>query len=393
MTFPISALALAERAAERLDEQIATVQQQMVGAYLPQTVEVILSRQADCRAIVKKLDSSSLDRLVGNLGQVLWSHPGSMGGHKIEQQLIAAGFNHEEADTLATNIIRYSRYSMSIVNSIRHYKSAISGVRDLIDPINFRERYLGFATLPEEATSRWLAQSEDFGQAVLKDSGDLSEWLTRVEAFIAEVNTASNWARRRVLQDQDPNGWRNPSLANVSIAKAYTRRYGRYLMQEFKDIHLGGRYIPINRSQNESVLDELYELKKKLSSDDKAIFLAFSDDYESRSHRITSHTKQSSRTPFARNTSDFSYFENYISNQFKLDGRDLVVKSKPERISKALIEQMYRVFKVQIEMEPNMDRFISKTDRDGESLLVELEKPAKSDGAKLKKLLTNLLSD
>ena len=54
---------------------------------------------------------------------------------------------------------------------------------------------------------------------------------------------------------------------------------------------------------------------------------------------------------------------------------------------------MYRVFKVQIEMEPNMDRFISKTDRDGESLLVELEKPAKSDSAKLKKLLTTLLSN
>ena len=392
MKFPITALALANLAQERLEQQGETVRSQMVGDYLPRTVDVILSRQEDCRQIIKSWDSETAVRIINSAAQALWSNPGSMGGLQIERQLIANGVSREDADTLATNIIKYSRYSMSVVNSLRHYKSAVSGVRDIIEPIQFRERYLSSPSLPAELQSVWPPKAEEFGAELFKNAGDITEWLTRIESFIAEVTSASNWARRRVLQEQDPNGWRKVSSMNISMAKAYTRRYGRFLMQEFKEINFGGRYVPISKKRNETILEELSKLKSKLFSDDKTVFKLFEEDYDERSHRITSLASISSRPAFRRNSSDFSYFENYISNQFKLEGRDLTVRSKPEKVSSDLINQMYKLFLTQLEIEPNMGRFESKAERDGQSLVVELDQPKKSDAAKLKQLLTKLLT-
>lgn len=392
MKFPITALALAELAQERLEQQSEAVRSEMVGNLLPRTVEVILARQPECRQIVKSWDSETAIRLINNAAQALWSHPGTMGGLQIEKQLIANGVSREDADTLATKIVAFSRYTMAVVNSLRHYRSAVSGIRDVIEPIQFRERYMATSNLPEHVQSEWPKIAEDFGQEVFKNSGDITEWLSRLEGFIAQVTTASNWARRKQLQEQNPEGWKTPTSMNLSMAKAYTRRYGRFLMQEFKEINFGGRYVPSSRSRSNSVLEELSELKLNLKGDDKSVFKLFEDDYEERSHRITSLRSIAGRPSLFRESRESSFFENYISNQFKLDGRDLTVRTKSEKVSPDLINQMYKLFIAQLEIEPNMGKFESRAERDGQSLIVEIDHPKKSDATKLKKLLNTLLN-
>jgi hypothetical protein len=393
MKFPITALELANLAQDRLDKQSELVQKQMVDDLLPRTVSVILARQEDCRRIYKSWDSATAKRIIENSAQALWSNPGSMGGLQIERQLIANGINREDADTLATNIVRYSRYSMSVVNSLRHYKSAISGVRDILEPIQFRDRYLAFPALPQKLQIEWPPKAEAFGKEKFTDAGQISKWLNDIEKFIAEVNSASTWARRRPLQEQDPEGWKRTSSLNTSMAKAYTRRYGRFLTQEFEEINLKGRYVPSSRSRIESIRVELENLKAKLRGDDQAVFKLFEDDYKERSFRIPSLSRPPSRQTSSRGLSQQSFFEAYITNQFKLGGRDLIVKSSQERISPALIDQMYKLFKTQLELEPKLSKFEGTVAREGQILTVDLNEPAVNDATKLRKFLNTLFGN
>ncbi len=393
MKFPITALELANLAQDRLDKQSELVQKQMVDDLLPRTVEVILARQDDCRRISKSWDSATAKRIIDNSAQALWSNPGSMGGLQIERQLVANGINREDADTLATNIVKYSRYSMSVVNSLRHYKSALSGVRDIIEPNQFRERYLANPALPPMLQEVWPPKAEAFGREEFADSGKISDWLSRIEVVIAEVNSASTWARRRILQEQDPQGWKRVTPMNTSIAKAYTRRYGRFLMQEFAEIKFGGRYVPSSRSRIESIRIELEDLKEKLSGDDRAVFKIFQEDYEDRSLRITSLTRPPSRSASMRELSQQSFIEAYITNKFKLEGRDLTVRTSHEKIAPNLVEQMYKLFKTQLDLEPNLSDFAGTVARDGQILTVELDSPKSKDAAKIKKFLTSLFGN
>jgi len=397
MKFPITALELAKLAQVSLDRHSQLVQKEMVEELLPRTVMVIISQQDDCLKIANRIaktwDSVTTKRIVGNLAQALWSHPGSMGGIQIERQLIANGVHPEEANTLATNIVKYSRYSMSAVNLLRHYKSAVSGVHDIIEPIQFRERFLSSPSLPEQLQKEWPVKAKIFANEEFINPGSITEWLGRIEQFIAEVNTASVWARRRLLQEQDPLGWKKITPMSASMAKAYTRRYGRFLMQEFKEINFGGRYLPSSRSRIDSITEELKDLKKKLSSEERAVFKIFEEDYEERSHRISLSNRLSSRSASNRETSPQSFFEAYMTNQSKLGGRDLTVKSSQERISPALIEQMYKLFKTQLELEPKISKFEGTVERDGQTLTVNLDEPVINDASKLKRFLNTLFGN
>jgi hypothetical protein len=174
------------------------------------------------------------------------------------------------------------------------------------------------------------------------------------------------------------------------MAKAYTRRYGRFLTQEFEEINLKGRYVPSSRSRIESIRVELENLKAKLRGDDQAVFKLFEDDYKERSFRIPSLSRPPSRQTSSRGLSQQSFFEAYITNQFKLGGRDLIVKSSQERISPALIDQMYKLFKTQLELEPKLSKFEGIAARDGQTLVVELNEPSFRDAKSIRKFLETL---
>jgi predicted secreted protein len=127
-----------------------------------------------------------------------------------------------------------------------------------------------------------------------------------------------------------------------------------------------------------------------LFQDDRTVFKLFEEDYGERSFRITSLSRPPSRSISSRDLSQQSFFEAYITNQFKLGGRDLTVKSSQERISPALIEQMYKLFKTQLELEPKLSKFEGTVAREGQILTVDLAEPAINDASKLKKFLNTL---
>lgn len=385
--FPIDALTLVNRAYERVFEQSETVKQQLVSTYLPQTVEVILSRQPECREIVK--GRPGLKNLCEELGQILWSHPGSMGGVRVERTLIDSGFSADEADVLATNVIQYSRYSMAVVNHLRHVRSAITGLRDVLVLQMARERFFSQSELHPELERDWFAYIEKLGARVLEDADDLTEWLDDMSIVLATLLRAKN---QKILKTS-PSELASFSkerikfgLGPLSIAQAYTRRFGRFVRQEFNIEDLGGRY----ETREESILDELAKLKNDLSGDDKHVFELFSEDYDKRKSRI----KVSTRPPASRSSEKHSLYESQtvelLSNQLALENRDFIMRYSNSKLSPLLIEQMYKLFLTQMKVETDLKRFIGKTMVEGQVLEVELENPTKADAVRIKKYLENL---
>ena len=384
--FPVKAIDLVEMAFKRVNEQSSTIKDQLVDPYLPQTVEVILARQSDCRQIVK--DRSNLNELTKDLGKILWSHPGSMGGVKIERAFIDWGFSTDEADVLATNIVRYSRYVMSVVNHLRHVRSAVTGIRDVLVFQQSRERFFGQNELPEWLEKEWFDYIKSLANRNLKDAADLSQWLSDIEIVITTLLRARS---KRVL-DISPSELNSikSSERGMGIAQAYTRRFGRYIKQEFKVKDLGGRYA----TKDKSILDEFADLKQKLAGDGKEVFALLSEEYESRKNRIkVSITPPASRLRESEKSSRKSFFEEFISNRIKIDDREIIVRYTSEKMNTEIINQMYKLFQINLQQNPKLKRFEGKAERDGQMLIVELQEPEAKDANKIKNILSALLEN
>lgn len=389
--FPISALALTRAAAARLESQTEEAQQRMVKDLLPRTVSVILTQQQECRSALKGLSTDEMERLIRGISQILWSQPGSIGGARIEQLLIGVGLNREAADQVATEVYKYSRHSIAIINLIRHYKSAINGVHDMVDPIRFTERFMRTPGLSPSELSKWPEQVTSFGDRIFRNSSDIVEWLNECEWFITEVFSASSKAREKEPQKTDVLSWQDLEKSRSAVAMAYTRRYGRFVTQEFPSIALSGRYLPSSRSESESINDQLARLEMELFGDDRKVFRLLEEFYEKNSNRIMSLKRPTPSFRSARNATDFTYTDQ-LTNTLKFDGRNLTIKHYPEQISRGLIDQLIRVFDAQLEVESRMPIFESTVSKYGQTLSIELETPAIVDSAKLKKLLLRLLN-
>ena len=382
--FPIIARDLVKRAFERVEEQSNSVKQQLLDIYLPRTAEVILSRQPDCRALLKGHFGTQMEQsqLINKIGQTLWSHPGSLGGAKIERIFLEAGFDLDAADTLATQVVRYSRYSMAVVNHLRHVRSAIQGFYDLVVLENMRERFLANVNMESWLQSEWLSHAKTLANRKISNVSELSEWLSDIELLLSALKLHSS-------SNIDINSSEQFNLQNYRAhgiggnAKAYTRRFGQYINQEFKIVGLGGRYA----TREESVLDELAKLKTDLAGDETRVFKMLEADYLQRQSRIKVSTKPPRSRTLDRNSMYENLAKSLLSNHFQIDDRELIIRSSSQVVPQALLEQMVRVFQTQIKIEPDLKRFIGKVIADGHELEVELEKPTKKDGIKIKQYL------
>lgn len=381
--FPISARTLTERAAQAVEGHLSELETQMLDTFLPRSVEVILAHEPKCRAILLKGKPAGYQELPKKIGQIFWSHPGTMGGQKIEMLFLETGFDHDQADELATKVYKYSRYTMSLVNNLRMIRSAIVGINEVIDPAALTERFAGTEVMGFDELIKWQETAKSLGDEKLKNTKDIEKWLLKVENQIAEVTTASTWTRRKNLQLQDPNGWKKPSLMSRSMAKAFSRRFGQFIRQEFELMELSGRYA----TREDSFKTELQTLKKVFNGSDSDIFEHLQQDYDSRQNRIKAASRPSSRN-FAKRSS--STMENYISNVLQLDGREVIVKNSSEKISPLLVGQMAKLFKAQMMFGEKTPRFLGRAEQNEQQLILEVEKPTKSDISKIKKLLEEL---
>lgn len=357
----------------------------MLETFLPRTVEVILAHETECRNLLKKKQPKGYQEMPEKIGQILWSHPGRMGAVKIERLFLDLGFDYKEADLFATKVYQYSRYTFSLVNSLRMRRSAVQAVRDAIEPAKMRERYLDRTESWADKYKVWIDKSTQLGIEHLGDDFHLDMWLGHVGSFISTLSYARAWERDKKIQEQDPDRRALFNSMSNAMASAFTRRFGQFLRTEFGLL----TKIPRYSSKENSFESELKRFKKKFNADDPQIFEHMQADFDLRQNRI----KVASSTFNKRMSSkSVSYFEKYISNVLQIDDREVLIKNSSEKISPELIDQMYKLFIAQLAINSNQSKFVGKSTRADQTLIVELAKPTKSDAPKLKKLLEALFS-
>ena len=383
ITFPIQALTLANMATQAVEAQFKELETQMLDTSLPRTVEVILAHEDECRALLKKKMPDKYEELPDRIGRILWSHPGSMGAKKVELMFLDLGFNAKEADLLATKIYQYSRYTFSLVNSLRMRRSAVQAIRDAIDPTKMQERYLTRTDSWADKYPEWNEKSKLLGEEPIGNDIHLDLWLGHVEDLISKVSHARAWQRNRKFQEQDPDRKIIKDSMSSAMASAFTRRYGQFLRSEFGLL----TKIPRYKSKDAPFEKELAKLKKLFNSDDEQIMEHLQDDYNLRQNRIKVTSESLRQKTLFKNA---SYFEKYISNVLKIDDREVLIKNNSQKVSPELIDQMYKLFIAQLAINSSQSKFVGKSTREDQTLIVELEKPTKNDAPKLKKLLEAL---
>ena len=384
--FPIKAKDLVERACQVGKEESDQVRLELTNKLLPRTVEIILTSNPSFKS--SGAPRNQVDEMVQTLSQILWSHAGSMGGVRIEQTLLRLGFNLDEADSIATDLVRFSRLTMSVVNHLRHVESALTGISEFINADSARARYLAFKNLKPNIEKKWLDYIEELAYRKLNNGKELAAWLKDVENAMSDLLKARNLSELSYgptdigpVVDEIFNG-------SAGMALAYTRRFGRFVYSKFNIEGLGSRY----ETDEDYIQSEIQKLKDILSQDAESVFALFKEDYEKRRSRIKVSTTPPSSRLKSFETSK-SIFEQYITYNLKLDGRDLIVKSTSDNLSKDLIQQMYKLFKMQVELDPKGHRFEGKTSRDGQTLIVELQRPKASDIEQMKKRLFKMFTE
>ena len=383
ISFPIKALTLAQAAVEAVETQFKELEKQMLETFLPRTVEVILAHEAECRDLLKKKQPKGYTELPEKIGQILWSHPGRMGAMKIERLFFDLGFDDKEADLLATKVYQYSRYTFSLVNSLRMRRSAVQAIRDAIEPAKMQERYLDRTESWADKYAEWIDHSMKLGIEPIDNDLHLDLWLGHVETFISTISYARSWERDRKIQNEDPNRIAKSNSMSRVMATAFTRRFGQFLRTEFGLLSK----IPRYKSKEVTFEKEIKQYKKKFDADDAQILEHMQADYNLRQNRIKVASTSSDRKLSNKST---SYFEKYISNVLQIDDREVLIKNSSEKVSPELIDQMYKLFIAQLTINSNQAKFVGKSTRDNQTLIVELANPTKSDAPKLKKLLKAL---
>lgn len=387
--FPIRAADLAERAMGRMQFRLDEAEARLVEDLLPKSVRIILAQDPDCVEVLKSRKNLDLSRAVDLIAFTLWSQPGSLGGSRIEQLFISIGFDEREADLLATAIVRYSRYTMAIVNLLRHYKSSISAVHNMIDPARLGDRYLDYPGIPPEKHTEWRNHQDKLAVEELEDPEQLERWLSQFESFMAEIISHRAINRPRKGAETDLSSTRLRMDMGVPTAKAYIRRFGRFLVQEFPVVALTGRYAVSTREDEAAISTQLDNLAAELANPEKQVFEVFKSYYDERNRRMTAMAERSANRRFPARRQGY---EEYIERQLMLSGRKLAIKSHPAEVSKFMVDQVLNLLAAQLEADGKIPEFEGKITLGGEILILEIEKPSRSDIPRLRSLINRLIA-
>ena len=386
MKFPMSARELVEAVREALDQQTDEIGDSMRTKYLPDMVGVVLTKDPEIREAISGEPKLDLSELSDRIGIMLWSHPSSGAGYRYKEVFQKAGYSDKSAEIIATRLMNLSRFPLSVVTNLRHYRSAIIAVGNLVDPNALRDRYLSihgaFSAHLDKFREEWPRKSKELGTRVLRSQNDLTTWLSDIEIFYAEVHLNYMIARRgsnqRGIETETPNGAR-------AMAKAFTRRFGRFCNEEIDVFELGGRYT----TGEDSISKQYDDLRELFSKSPTSIYEKLDEEFKRRQPRIrpvrTELFRNNETVQMGRFANKMSAYEFYLGHTLNLDGRELLIRATTDKLSSPLVNQFLKLFQLQMELDPNMKRFEATSSLQGETIYVALDQPRQEDSKYLKK--------
>lgn len=379
---PLLARDLVEAAQAQLAEESERVHKVMLDEILPKAIDAILTFHADSKEILRSNGEIQMGDLIPIISKTLWSYPGSFGATRISKMLEIEGLSRPEAEKLTESILNYTRYPMSIVNYMRHLGSSINSVSNIWNGPRASEAVLTDLGYSKETLPRWNAAIAQIDNSTIRDDRTFQEWLLQLEDYLtvflpiqARVNRYN--AGRDIPSDPD-----RPRLGEVSLARAYVRRFGNFVAAHTNLTYQKSR----SDGAAATVGDEFEKLLRIFSQSKREIFNELALDYESRSSRIsasvsrqTESTKQPSRSS-----------SKGIEQNLNINGKKVEIRSSKATLPPSLIEAFMKSFILQQSLNPDQRVLSSRMFVDGDFIEVEVEKPDKSDLRKIQTFIESM---
>ncbi|CAN2189818.1 hypothetical protein MCEJIRE27_00496 [Candidatus Nanopelagicaceae bacterium] len=379
---PLLARDLVEAAQAQLSEESERVHKVMLDEILPKAIDAILTYHAGSKEILRSNGEVNMGELTPVIAKTLWSYPGSFGATRISKMLEIEGLNKEAAESLTEAILNYTRYPMSIVNYMRHLGSSINSVNNIWNGPRASESVLVELGYSTEILPRWNAAIAQIDNSTIRDDRTFQEWLMQVEDFLTTFLPIQGRVNRYNAGRDIPPDPDRPRLGEVSLARAYVRRFGNFVAA-----HTNLNYQK-SRSDGAAatVGDEFDKLLRIFSLSKREIFNELALDYESRASRISaSVSKQVENTKMPVKSAAKG-----IEQNLNINGKKVEIRTSKATLPPSLVEAFMKSFILQQSLNPEQRVLSSRMLVDGDFIEVEVEKPDKSDLKKIQSFIESM---
>ena len=379
---PLLARDLVEAAQAQLSEESERVHKVMLDEILPKAIDAILTYHAGSKEILRSNGEVDMGELTPVIAKTLWSYPGSFGATRISKMLEIEGLNKEAAEKLTEAILNYTRYPMSIVNYMRHLGSSINSVNNIWNGPRASESVLVQLGYSTEILPRWNAAIAQIDNSTIRDDRTFQEWLMQVEDFLTTFLPIQGRVNRYNAGRDIPPDPDRPRLGEVSLARAYVRRFGNFVAA-----HTNLNYQK-SRSDGAAatVGDEFDKLLRIFSLSKREIFNELALDYESRASRISaSVSKQVENTKMPVKSAAKG-----IEQNLNINGKKVEIRTSKATLPPSLVEAFMKSFILQQSLNPEQRVLSSRMLVDGDFIEVEVEKPDKSDLKKIQSFIESM---
>jgi hypothetical protein len=374
---PLTANALTDAALKQVEEESKLVEKEMLGNILPRTIRIVLDFEEVAAEIAKNHPVLKDNEKVAEIAQTLWSYPGSSGAARVRNNLFVIGLSETEASKVSQAILNYTRYPMSIVNYMRHIRSSINSIRNIFYGPKATDNLFEELGYSKSQLTEWITSSNSLQSTFIDSEVNFQNWLTEVELHLRKFLPIQGRLSRAMNGRGDVDRGESPGLFDAAVARAYARRFGKYVSAHAKFQAVEG---------GQTISDEFSDLLKEYEGSDEKVYKKLKTDFERRSRRLSASVQKHFEKP-TRNT---SIYQNNIEQSLNINGKKVFIRTSSAELPDQLINQFIKSLKLQFEMDPDQKILNSSLNVDGKYIEVEIEKPVKSDIKKIQQFVESM---
>jgi hypothetical protein len=382
---PLYANELIDTALNEAISEGGRVEEEMMGYFLPRSINVILKFDEEAQKISKPYPKLLSQESINEVAQTLWSYPGSMGVGRIRDQYQTQGLDQESAVQLSQLIFNLTRYPMSVVNYMRHMRSSINSIRNISFGPKAPDSILNELGITKKQKDMWTDSSLKLNSRYIESEEDFEKWLFEVEMHLREYLPLQSRISRAMTGREYLTQKESSGLAESAAARAYVRRFGNYVAAHAKFKEFGSSV----KGRGSKISDEFAELQQIYAQTEHKIYIKLKTDFEIRSRRLSaSPEKQEIRND--KSSRYASPYQNQIEQLLNLNGKNVKITTSSSLLPEKLIRQFIKSLYLQFEINPEQKSLNSRLNVGSDSIEIQIESPAKADIKKVQTFIESM---
>lgn len=383
---PAAASELTDAAYAEVERESKQVETEMMGSILPRSIRVILKFDEEAQKAEKSFPWIESNELIETIAQTLWSYPGSYGAMRIKSALKQEGLGDAEAESISQTIFNLTRYPLSIVNYMRHMRSAINSIGNVFYGPKAPESLISELGISTSQMKSWIASSNELRSAKIQNEKEFRSWLSEVEIHLKTFSPIQARINRALSgRPMNPTNREAPGIFESSAARAYVRRFGNYVAAhaKFKDFEKSAQ------GKGSTISDEFAELRSVYEGSEKSIYETLKADYDVRARRLSASVSKNFR-PMTQFEKGSSPYQNLIEQLLNLNGKNVKIKTSSATLPEALIRQFIKSLYLQFDINSDQKALNSRLNAGSDSIEVQIESPTKADLKKVQAFIESM---